>query len=253
MASKFERIKDMEAFIAERGFVTIPQLCDEFNISKNTARSDVAELAEKGVINKRYGGVESITSASVPEFMERKATNSALKSRMGKAACGLLEEGDIIYIDSGSSALCILEYLDEFPKDITVITSSLNAIVLLAAAPQINTMVLPGTLIHRTSSFLSIDTFTSLPQYNITKAFIGTTGISVNGALSTSTQSLARLKSEAIRISEKSYLMADTSKLGHTCMSSFANISDFDAWIFESGSKDGKALAKQCGIKSIEV
>lgn len=253
MASKAVRIKEMEAYIAESGFATIPQLCEKFSISKNTARSDVAELASLGVIKKRYGGVESLHSASVPEFLERRALHTDAKSRIGLAASRLIDEGDIIYIDSGSSALAILENIGNFPKDVSVITSSLSVIQILASAPYINTEVLPGTLIHRTNSFLSVDTFRCLSKYNITKSFIGTTGITKSGALATSTQALAALKSEAISASEKSYLVSDTSKVGRTCMASFAKLSDFNTWIFEAGSEVGILLCKDFGIKYIEA
>lgn len=253
MALKPIRIKEMEQFIAEEGFVSIPQLCERFGISKNTARADVAELVNKKVIKKRYGGVESLLSADVPEFMERRMTNAELKSAIGAAARSLINEGDIIYIDSGSSSLSVLENTKDMPKDITVITCSLGAIQLLAEEPDINTVVLPGNLIHRTNSFLSIDTFSSLSQYNITKAFIGTTGLSEDGFLSTSTQSLSRLKKEAIRIAKEAFLLADASKIGKTCMTSFANLSDFSGWICDGNSEYAKKLAGTFDVNFIGV
>jgi DeoR family transcriptional regulator, myo-inositol catabolism operon repressor len=248
------RLKQMQNYIAENGFVTIFQLCEKFGISKNTVRADISELADKGVVQKKYGGVATIEQNVVVSFTERQSTNMDEKERIGMRAAQLLEENDVICIDSGTTAACIMRAAGTFPPNITVITNNLSAIQEAAKYPNISVIVLPGRLERKTNSFVGVETIEAVKQYNFTKSFLGTTGISFSGGLTNSTSIEAKVKSEIIRNSKDCYLMACTYKIGQSNMVNFADISQFSGWICDPQNQDTViGMGAKFGVKIYET
>ena len=98
------RLMQMERYLSEVGYATIQQLCEKFEIHPNTARSDIKELIERGVAEKKYGGV-GYTSTKLPEgyYEQRRETNKKSKESIGYKALALLEEGDICLLYTSPS------------------------------------------------------------------------------------------------------------------------------------------------------
>jgi DeoR family myo-inositol catabolism operon transcriptional repressor len=249
---KTVRIKQMERYIVQNGFVTIIQLCEQFNVSKNTVRSDISELVEKGVVEKKYGGVAAIATNVYTTFSERKITNMGNKEAIGQEAARLLEEGDVIFVDSGTTTTCLLNNASEFPDNITIITNNLKAIQEAEKYNEITVIVLSGRLERKTNSFTGLETIEGLKQYNFTKCFIGATGISLNGELSNSTLIEANIKKEVLQRSDKVYLMLDSMKIGKSVMVNFANIKQVDAWICDDTKQEvTEELCARLGVNII--
>ena len=248
------RLKQMQNYIAENGFVTIIQLCDKFGISKNTVRADIRELADKGFVQKKYGGVANIEQNVMVSFTERQSTNMDLKEKIGIHAAQLLEENDVICIDSGTTASCLMRAATLFPPNITVITNNFSVIQEASKYPDVSVIVLPGKLERKTNSFVGVETIEAVKQYNFNKCFMGTTGISLSGCLTNSTTIEAKVKGEIIRNSKTCYLMACTSKLGQSNMVNFSNISQFTGWICDSNDHDAAmSMGLKYGVKILEV
>lgn len=233
---KAVRIKQMERYIIENGFVSIEQLCEAFNISKNTARADVAELVEKGMVEKKYGGVEAVIPAVSATFNERKISNITAKEKIGREASKLLEEGDVVYIDSGTTTSCILDASNNIPENITIITNNFDVIKKAEKYPGMTVIVLAGKLERKTNSFIGVETIEGIRQFNFTKSFLGTTGVSEGGELSNSTLIEAKIKERVIQNSQETYLMADVGKVGKSLMVRFASLKNLNGWICDDGN-----------------
>jgi DeoR family myo-inositol catabolism operon transcriptional repressor len=239
MAMKSYRISRMEQYIIDKEHVSMEELCRVFDISINTCRLDVAELCSKGTIKKVYGGVSSIKENSLIPFEQRKMTNSNIKKEIGREAAEIVEDGDIIFIDSGSTTMYILDYLTD-KKNVTVITNNLNAIVRGVQLPDVQIFCLPGTLDRRTNSFVTSDTAKTLARFNIKKAFIATAGISELGDVSNSSPLEFEVKRAAMAHSAKKYLVADSSKYGKSSLLNFTTLGEMDAF-FTDDAIDRKA------------
>ncbi len=232
MGMKSIRIKQMEQYILERDLVSMEELRGKFGISMNTVRLDVAQLVNKGVIRKVYGGVCSNQKGNLIPFEERQARNIQGKIAVGKAAAGLVEEGDIIYIDSGTTTMYLVDYLLSC-NSVTVITNNLNVINRAVAIPNINVISLPGTLERKTNSFASADTVRALEKYNIRKSFMASSGITQGGMITNSSPLEYEIKKAAIAVSAKSYLMIDSSKYGKSGMLTYADTAEMDKVIVD--------------------
>lgn len=225
------RLKQMEQFIVEKKFATIDEICKKFNIHPNTARSDIKKLAERGVVQKKYGGVEYVTPELQVSFNERNVKNVTAKEIIGQKAASLLEENDVIYIDTGSTAIRLLQSGNVLPKHLTVISSSLEVLEAISANTDYSLFALPGQLNRDINGFLSLETIESLKTYNIKKGFIGVRGVSAKGELTTDTSIDAKIKSTAKEVCQTLVLMADKQKVDQSALFNFASLSEFDYWV----------------------
>ncbi len=225
MGMKSIRIKQMEQYIVEHDLVSMDELRSKFNISMNTVRLDVAQLVSKGAIRKVYGGVCSNQKGNLVPFEERQGKNIQGKIACGIAAAKLIEDGDIIFIDSGTTTMYMVDYMREC-NAVTVITNNLNVINRAIAIPNINLICLPGTLERKTNSFASADTVRALEKYNINKAFMASSGITHSGMVTNASPLEYEIKKAAIAGSHQTILMIDSSKYGKSGMLTYANLSE---------------------------
>ena len=99
-----ERLEKIEEYVSSNGFVTMEQIRDEFQIAMPTVRKDISELASQGLIEKVYGGAKAITKTGghLHKFKNRESLHVAEKNTIAAKAAGLIDDGDVIYIDSGN-------------------------------------------------------------------------------------------------------------------------------------------------------
>ncbi|MCR5153387.1 MAG: DeoR/GlpR family DNA-binding transcription regulator [Lachnospiraceae bacterium] len=250
MGMKSFRLRRMEQYILEKDTVSMTELCDEFGISMNTARLDVAQLVDKGSIKKVYGGVTSNRQNSLVPFEERKMKHAGYKRAVCKAAAELVEDGDIIYIDSGTTTMYLIDFLKD-RKNITILTHNLNAIMRAIPYPDMQIICLPGTLDRKTNSFVAADTGRVLERYNIKKAFIAAAGISLGGDVTNSSPMEFEVKKAAIDNSNHVFLLIDSSKYGKTSLLTFAGLSDMEKVIVD---KDvDKSFLELCAGNNVKV
>lgn len=241
----------MEQFIVEKKFSTIEEISATFHIHPNTARADIRELVERGVVQKRYGGIEYVAPNLQISFNERRMKNISAKKEIGRKAAALLEEDDIIYVDTGSTAIQLLQVDTPLPKRLTVISSSLDVLQSVAANTDYTLFALPGQLNRQINAFVSLETIESLKTYNVNKSFIGVRGISVKGELSSASGIDAKVKSTAIDIGQTIVLMADRQKTEQTALFNFSTLSKIDYWVCDESTPAIEALAQNHNFKLI--
>jgi len=134
---KDERLTRIVEYIEKNQYVDIHQLVAEFSVSKATVRRDLEILAADGVVQLTHGGAKYIREAeSELPYDEKRKSNSDEKSRIGKAACDLIKEGDTVIIDTGTTTREMVKYLLS-RQHIHVITND----VIIAAELAANTAI----------------------------------------------------------------------------------------------------------------
>ena len=229
---KLDRIKEVEYYIAENKAVSLDKLCDTFNLSKNTIRRYINELAEKGCIEKIYGGVVAKNQTLFISYEERNDKNIEAKATIGARASAFIHDNDIIYIDSGTTTFHMVEYI-KYRDNITVITNNLHIINALFSCENIHIISPGGQLMHKTSSFAGIESINMLKHYNITKAFMSTTGVSIENGLTNSSKEEFEFKKFVAQKSGELYLLADSSKFGISSLLTYCPLEDVDYVICE--------------------
>lgn len=243
------RLKQMEQFILERDVVTVDELCEHFQIHKNTARSDINALAEQGIIEKRYGSVVAVHSTIPVPFTDRIGKNTQSKERIGVEAAKLLEEGDIIYIDSGTTVTKLLQEGNHLPKQLSVITNNLYVINWCVRNSDYTVLSMSGKVDKKLSCFASLETIESVKGYHIQKAFIGVRGITPKGDLTSGSSIDARIKSSVIERSSMRILMASADKMESSAMFNYSHLSEFDYWVTDKFTDEMRALVQKTDCK----
>lgn len=253
MGMKSFRLRRMEQYILEKENVSMEELCTEFDVSMNTVRMDVASLVKKGSIKKVYGGVCSNRQNSLVPFEERKQKNSEKKKSVCKAAAALVDDGDIIFVDSGTTVMYLTDYMDKH-KSVTILTNNLNVIMRAVPYENIQVICLPGILERKTNSFVSAETGKILARYNIRKAFFSATGVTENGDVTNSSSLEYEIKREAMRNSDHKYLLMDSSKFGKSALLTYAHLSDMDKVIADADmSETVQELCERYNVKVIKI
>ncbi|NLW78977.1 MAG: DeoR/GlpR transcriptional regulator [Ruminococcaceae bacterium] len=244
------RIKQMEQYIMERRTVTMEELCQHFQVSMNTVRQDVASLVEKGTVKKIYGGVTSVEKSPLLPFEQRRQRNADGKRAIGRLAAAFVEDRDIIFLDSGTTTMHILEFIEP-DKQVTMVTYSLIAINAAEAHSNVEVICLPGKLERMTRSFTSADTIKALERLHINKSFMATTGISATGDVTNSSLLEHDIKRAAVARSKKNYLLMDGYKFGRPSLVTYTDISRMDGLITDEGPSAD--LTELCRRKSVAL
>ncbi|WP_312441154.1 DeoR/GlpR family DNA-binding transcription regulator [Lacrimispora sp.] len=238
---RISRIDQLEQYILEHRTASIDALCEEFEISKNTLRRDLEILVARGTVEKVYGGVIACENASpIPNlvtFHERAGRNAQSKQRIAALAASFVRERDIIFIDSGTTTMGIVDHLTHLGT-VTVITNSLQVINKSMNYPNINLIVLPGSLKRDTASLVGSSCVEYLEDYNIVRAFMACTAISLQAGVCNASTEEYIIKKTALKKSQKHYLLADSSKFGRTSLMTFGEIGQFDCILTEQMPDD---------------
>ena len=243
------RLKQMEQYIIEKGTVSMEELCRKFQVSINTVRMDVATLVEKGTIEKIYGGVTSKEINRLIPFEERGRRNLSAKQQIGQTAASLVEDGDVIFVDSGTTTMHIFEHIDP-AKRVTVITHSLTAINAAELQRNLEVICLPGRLERKTRSLVDAETVKVLTRYYIKKSFMGAPGISRQGQVTNSSLVEQELKATAVRMAEQSYLLIDASKFDNPALVTYATLDQLTGVVTDASiSSDFNQLCKDKGVQ----
>lgn len=219
---KDSRLRDMENYIVNKQTVTLKELSSKFNICMNTVRKYVDELAKKPYINKIYGGVTVDNSACVfYTDADRAVASPDGKDRIARLAASYISSDDIVFIDSGTTTKQIPNYIPD-TVCCTVITHSCHIIEACIRKPNITLIVLPGVFYQRSYSF--VDTFSTeyLKSLNFKKAFMSSTGFSLERGATNSTPLECYIKSTASECAQDIYLLADHKKIGISSLLTYA-------------------------------
>lgn len=229
---KIDRINKIRALLNETETISIDKLCETFGMSKNTIRRDIAELEKQGIIQKIYGGI-MLAQKDVPEpFAMREIKNQQAKKQIAQLAASLVNDGDVIYIDSGTTTMHMTKHLAE-RKNLTILTASVHVINSAFHYPQLNVIATGGTLYRPSNSFVDGVVLDFLRKYNISKAFLSSTGFSIENGVTNASPLECEIKRFLTEKSQTRILLADYSKIGIASLMTFCQLKDIDTLVID--------------------
>ncbi|RED66372.1 DeoR/GlpR family DNA-binding transcription regulator [Cohnella lupini] len=210
-AERKQRIVD---YVRQYNTATVSTLAREFNVHEATIRRDLGEIESEGIFRRTHGGVifEQWTNDE-PSFSERSTQNLDQKMRIGKMAASLVQDGDHIIIDSGTTTLHIAKNLVQ-RSNITVVTNDMNVAAELRDAPRIKVILTGGELYP--SSYMLNGMFTDhvLGSLHTLKAFIGIPALHPQYGLMHPEAPLVPAKQGMIRAAREIIVVTDNTKIG---------------------------------------
>ena len=227
----------------------VRDLANEIGVSESTIRRDLEELQELEVVHRVHGGAVLETDLE-PPFETRQITHSLEKTQIGQLAASMVSDGEVIFIDGGTTTEHIVPFLAE-RQNLTVVTSGLNICNKLSDLPHIHTIVIGGELHIESQSFTGVMTLEALRIYGIRcdRAFIGAGGVSTRTGVTNRILDRVPIKQRVMEISTHKTVVVDSSKIGVTTLGHIAPIEAFDQLITnESASENEIEAIRALGV-----
>lgn len=229
---KLNRIQEIEKYIRMNKQCKLEHLCEVFNVSMNTIRRDINELAKNGIVEKVYGGV--VINDQIEKKEEAlplyKVEFSEELDKIGEMAASLVNDGDIILIGSGTTTYHMIRYLKD-KKNLTVITNNILVITQALNYHNFRLVVLGGDVQRDTYSIVGLDSPDLLQNLNAHKVFIGASGISVDSGATNSAFFEAQIKQAMVKASNQTILLLDHNKFDKVSLYTFLDPQDIDIFI----------------------
>ena len=227
MLANQRREKILE-LLNEDGSAKVINLAKIFKVSEVTIRQDLEKLESEGYILREHGGAFlKNVEHSVKSFSLLNQDNLEKKIIIGKKAAELIEAGDTIILDSGSTTTEIARNLIG-RNGLTVITNALNIAVMLGAEPGIEVIVTGGEFKPPTLSLTGQKAASFFEDIHVDKLFLATAGISLRSGLTYPSLSDIVVKKAMIEASDVTYLVADSTKIGKNAFASLGALSLID-------------------------
>jgi DeoR/GlpR family transcriptional regulator of sugar metabolism len=246
-----ERQARIAELVAVRGRARIGELSKLFGVTEPTIRKDLKVLQTRGLLKRTHGGALALQPVVEREFAGRQASNTAAKEAIARRCLGLIQDGDSVFFDSGTTVNAIATAIAA-KRDglrLSALTTSLGVATTLADLPGIDCVLLGGQLRRIDGALVGALALENLERFTFTLAFIGVSGFSELG-LSVGSLAEAAVKADAIERARRVVLAVDHSKLGTT---DFARISGLDVVDVVVMDKTTPAVEELCAGYDIEL
>jgi DeoR family transcriptional regulator, aga operon transcriptional repressor len=221
--------------LQHEGQVQVVDLCDELKVSSVTIRKDLKLLEDKGLLFRTHGGATQHNPYTVDRSVnEKEKIQASEKNSIGTAAAKLIAPNDSILIASGTTVLALAKNIKPL-ENLTVITSALPVALELIRHPEIEVLQLGGLLRKNSSSVAGPYSESILADFSCSKLFLGVDGIDLEFGLTTTNVMEAHLNRQMINISQKTIVLADSTKFGKRGFGRICGFEDIDQVITDKG------------------
>lgn len=236
--------------LAKEKHIEVTELCKQLDVSAVTIRKDLKLLEEKGLLFRTHGGA-SLENPYINEraVVEKEKISVEEKNGIAQVAASRIDENDSIMIASGTTVQALSKFIK--PKNkLTVITSSLYAVLHLINNRNIEILQLGGYIRHSSASVIGSYAADILENVSCSKLFLGVDGIDFDYGLSTTNLEEAQLNQKMLASAQKTIVLADSSKFGKKSFAKICDLSAVDEIITDKGiSSSMKEKIEDKGVK----
>lgn len=249
---KEERHDIIIQYISKSKFVKAQDLSEKFQVSMETIRRDLEEMEKEGLIKRVHGGAILDRLHGVePTYDTREIKNYEEKIQIGKCAASLVEDGDSIIIDLGTTTLEFAKFLKE-KKNITVLTNALQIATELSKYPAIKVILLGGNLRSGEISTSGHWAEKMVEQFYVDKLFLGTGALSLERGIMDYHIEETNLRRHFVKNANQIIALADYSKFGIRALNLVCGLKQLDVVVTdEKVNKTYIRDLRKAGIKVI--
>lgn len=209
--------------LSKKGIVKIDTLVSLTDTSESTIRRDLTYLESIHALKRIHGGASLLKSRYTElSYTDKLDKNINEKEMIAEYAASLIQAGDSLYLDAGTTTFEMIKYIDK--PNIAVVTNGLKHIDALVDK-GINAYILGGKVRTITKAITGMDALISLGRFRFDKAFMGINGVHIEYGFTTPDTEEALLKESAINLSKEAYILADESKFGEVAFYKVADLS----------------------------
>ncbi len=247
--SQQQRHAQLLALLRRDGTVRIATLAKVFDVTTETARRDLDELAQSGVLKRTYGGGASQSLTDEPGIGIRGRAHAAERGLIGAAAAMMVEAGDALMIDCGSTTSLFANALAARNLHLTIVTNCLPVARALGTSAHCRVILCPGDYVAREGGVFGGDALDFIRRFKANKAFISAGGLTPNGV--TDADSLGcSIKRAMMERSDRTILLLDSSKYDLVQFERVCALAELDELVAEATPPKKLATAlKSAGVQ----
>ena len=249
-----QRRVQISELVRLQGSVQVAALARRFGVSLQTVRKDLRYLSERGVMVRAYGGaidhgaIAGPQAQAEPNYETKRTSRLDEKRRIGRRAAALVQAGDTIAIDSGTTGIQLAEALPDI--DITVVTNDFGALAALASKREIRIVMLGGELRRKNMAFYGGLTVDALDALHVDRLFLGVDGFDLERGITTHYEPEAMLNRKMVEAARMVVAITDSSKFGRVCLHRILPISGLDTLITDTGApEDIRQASEELGFE----
>jgi DeoR family fructose operon transcriptional repressor len=245
------RKEQVLSLLKERTSASISEIAGQVGVSEMTVRRDLHQLSETGHVIRIPGGARITRSITFERaFAERLQKMAAAKDRIGRLAASLIQEGDSVVLDSGTTTLSIARHLRRH-RNVVVFTFSLAVLEELMPIDSVRVELTGGTYRRNSHDLIGTAADESLVKVCASKVFFGAAAVSFSRGVMVYDSEAPRALLQSAR---ERILVVDSSKIGSEALYHFSPLSSCDLILTDDGVKpqDLERLRQACKVMVAE-
>lgn len=247
-----ERKNQILELLQQKSKLLVPDLCEYFDVSPATIRNDLRDLESEKKLKRTHGGAILLEKASFElDSRHKEVRNIEQKRQIAACAAALIENGDTIVLDTGTTTLELAKCLSE-KRDLTIVLNDVEIAALLEETTQANLILIGGTVRHGFHCTVGPMAVSYLSELNVDKAFLSSNAVSLDRGFTTPDFNQAEVKKAMIQVASETIMLSDSSKFGKLSFTQFAAISEIDKLITDKGI-DSETAARFRELESVDL
>ena len=249
-----ERRRALLAALQSDKRVVVAELAARFDVTTMTVRRDLRLLAETNVVTLVHGGaIYNEGGATLATVKARASIMQGAKKALAEASAARVQEGNAIYLDTGSTCMSIAEALAG-RKNIAVLTHSLGVMNILAGSPALQLFTMAGKYDDGLKGFFGDLTTRDMDGFRIDIAFLGTCGLSLADGLMSTNPADQGVKRKIIETARKTIAVVDHTKINKDAFLRICGLRELDGIITDKEADAAfVAGARKLGIDVVQV
>src|SRR3954447_270846 len=222
--------------VARQGFATLDELVRALEVSESTVRRDLESLDLSGAVKRTHGGAVFVGEVrSLPAFDDRATTAALEKRAIGQATAALLDDGDTVLLDGGTTTLEVARAL--LGRPMQVVTNSLPIAQLLASSTPIDLILIGGYVYPRTGVALGPLAVATMQGIRVRKAILGAGGIVAEGIYNHNLL-LVETERQMMACGQDVLIVADHTKFGRQALVRLCGLEEVGQLVVDPGLSD---------------
>ncbi len=247
-----ERYANINQLLESNECMSIASLSEALGVSESTIRRDLRQMEKRNLLSRVQGG------ASLRDYIYAQISAELLsdefhveKQLIGKRAADLINYGDNVILDSGSTTLNVAKHLKE-KGNITITTNSLEIANLLKDKKDITLITTGGVYVPETDSFVGPIAEHMIKGIKVDKLVMGMRGIDLDGCFTNSHLLAVPLKQAMLRAAKEVIIVVDHSKFGRSALATVGTVADVHKVVTDDGvGQEYLSMLEKSGIEVI--
>jgi DeoR/GlpR family transcriptional regulator of sugar metabolism len=229
-----DRLETVLEILGRTGYRSVSELAADLRVSEMTVRRYLDKLEQKELIKRTHGGAFAGQDMIEVDYRVRETVRRAEKEAIGRLAWTLIQSGESVFVDAGTTAAYLAAAMDD-TRRITVVTNSTIILQSLENRSNIETILLGGKVHGASHSLIGPIAEEVVRQFRFTKAFLGAAGINLEEGLTQSNIDEVPVKKRVAANSKEVIVLADSSKFNRDVLVMFLRLDQVHTVVTDSG------------------